>query len=101
MNQGTIDKINDMLGSKDKLEVELGRQMVRTWVEENQPCNVPLVEGQRYIVTYLTLTRWIERYPFRFKKKAYVQYQLQEKHMLLFETNIQIEINKIVKIVPI
>ena len=97
MNQEMIRKIQEMLSSENTLEIELGLQMVRAWVEENQPCNIPLVEGQRYIITYLTLTRRIERYAFRFKKEVHMQYQ----HMLLFETDIQIEVNKIVKIVPV
>mgnify|MGYP003442901142 CR=1 FL=1 len=101
MNQGTIGKIQEMLSSENKSEIDLGLHMVRTWVEENQPCNIPLVEGQRYIITYLTLTRRIERYAFRFKKEVHMQYQLQARHMLLFETDIQIEVNKIVKIVPV
>jgi len=101
MNQEMIDKINEMLGSKNKSEVELGRQMIRTWVEENQPCNVPLVEGQKYLVTYLSMDRWIERYAFRFKRRVWEWYQQQEKAMLQFEYNTQISVNRIVKIVPV
>jgi hypothetical protein len=100
MNQEMIDKINEMLGSENSPEVELGRQMIRTWVEENQPCNIPLVEDQLYLVSYLSQNKWIERYRFKFKRMVFEYYYQQERHMLQFEYNIRIEVNKIVKIVP-
>ena len=53
MNEEQINKINDLLSSRNKAEKDLGLQMVRVYIRNTNPINVYLEEGRDYLVTFL------------------------------------------------
>jgi len=97
--------MDDLLQSRDPSERGLGLQLVRSYIQENKPCNVNLEKGKNYKVTWLremgSLKNIIQYTQIDFEGRFTHYEQTRRKYRVLRFMNTSIRSDDVLEIVPV